>query len=48
MEQKGNDLIMFPYVIHESDMARAERKERRLWILVLALTLLAGLIAWKK
>jgi hypothetical protein len=48
MEQKENDLIMFPYVVHESDMAREERKQERLWILILAITLLAGLIAWKK
>jgi hypothetical protein len=48
MEQEKNSLIMFPYVVHEGDMAREERKQTRLWILMLAITLLASIIAWRK
>lgn len=45
MEQ---DLITIPYVAHEGDMAREERKQRRLWALLIALILLTGLVVWKK
>ena len=37
-----------PYIVHEGDMARTERSNRRLWIIVLVLiVLLVGSnIAW--
>lgn len=47
MEQEKNDLIMFPYVIHESDMAREERKQKRLWILIVLELLVAALAIFK-
>lgn len=35
-------MITIPYVAHEGDMAREERKQRRLWILMLAETVVIG------
>lgn len=29
--------IMIPFIVHESDMAREERKQRRLWIAILTM-----------
>ena len=29
--------IMIPYIVHESDMSREERKQRRLWIAILSM-----------
>ena len=46
-EQKENDLITFPYVIHESDMAREERKQRRLWIALVLETFLTAIVIFK-
>ncbi len=34
------DKNLVPYIVHEGDMARLERANRRLWILSLVLTLL--------
>lgn len=43
-----NQSITVPYVAHESDMARSERHNKRLWvvILVLIIALLGTNIAW--
>lgn len=38
--QKENSGISVPYVVHESEMARAERREKRLWIVVIVLILI--------
>lgn len=43
-----DEMIMIPYVAHESDMAREERKQRRLWILLMIQVLITSLIVWKK
>ena len=32
-----DDLAMIPYFVHEGEMARAERTNKRLWILILIL-----------
>ena len=32
MKQIEQQIEPVPYLVHESDMARAERKNRRLWI----------------
>ncbi len=45
MEQ---DLIQIPYVVHESDMAREERKQKRLWIVVLSQVILIGVVICQK
>lgn len=41
-----------PFVVHESDMARAERTNKRLWILIILLVLLiaglVGYVIWEK
>lgn len=37
MEQ--DEMIMFPYVVHESDMAREERKQMRLCLLMILETI---------
>ncbi len=29
-----------PYIVHESDMARAERTQKRLWVVILLLIVL--------
>lgn len=44
MEQ---DLITIPYVAHESDMAREERKQRRIWIALILETFLAAIVIFK-
>ena len=31
--------MMIPYVVHEGDMAREERKQRRLWVLIVLETI---------
>ena len=46
MEQ--DEMIMFPYVVHESDMAREERKQRRLWLVVVLQVILIGVIICQK
>lgn len=33
----NNDGLPVPYVVHESEMARAERREKRLWIVIIIL-----------
>lgn len=37
-----------PYVVHESEMARAERRDKRQWAIIIALivSLLASNLAW--
>lgn len=42
----GNDAV--PYIVHESAMARNERTQRRLWILVIILiaAILLSNLAW--
>lgn len=47
-ESRENSGLSVPYVVHESEMARAERREKRLWIAVIALifSLLASNIGW--
>lgn len=45
MEQ--DTMIMIPYVVHEGDMAREERKQKRLWILTILSVLAAALITLK-
>lgn len=37
MEQKSNTIFQIPFVVHEADMAREERKQRNLLILVAGL-----------
>ena len=32
---KQDEMLMIPYVVHESDMAREERKQKRLWMIVI-------------
>lgn len=46
--QKENSGISVPYVVHESEMARAERREKRLWIAVIVLifSLIATNAGW--
>lgn len=43
-----NDIKDVPYIVHEGDMARMERSNKRLWIVVLVLIalLLGSNIAW--
>lgn len=36
---KQDEMIMVPFVIHEGDMAREERKQARLWILLMFQTI---------
>ena len=45
MEQ---DLITIPYVAHESDMAREERKQRRIWIALILETCLVAIVIFKE
>ena len=45
MEQ---DIIQIPYVVHESDMAREERKQKRLWIALILETCLAAAVIFKQ
>ena len=37
MDNKINTEINVPYIVHEGEMARMERMNRRLWIVVLVL-----------
>ena len=40
---KSNSLQTIPYIVHEQEMARKERTERRLWItIILLIVLLVG------
>ena len=43
-----NQSITVPYVAHESDMARSERHNKRLWVVILVLigALIASNLAW--
>ena len=43
-----NQNISVPYVVHESAMARCERHNKRLWIVILVLigALIASNLAW--
>lgn len=43
-----NQNVMVPYVVHESAMARSERHNKRLWIVILVLigALIASNLAW--
>ena len=43
-----NQNISVPYVVHESAMARSERHNKRLWIVILVLigALIASNLAW--
>lgn len=34
-----DEMVMIPYVVHEGDMAREERKQRRFWLLVVLETI---------
>ena len=45
MEQ---DLITIPYVAHEGDMAREERKQRRIWIALILETCLVAIVIFKE
>lgn len=44
----GDDLVQIPYAVHEGDMARMERANRRMWILclVMFLALVATNAGW--
>lgn len=42
MEQ--NETVMIPYIVHESDMAREERKQLRLWVVIVLQAILIGVI----
>lgn len=40
---KSNSLQTIPYIVHEQEMARRERTEKRLWItIILLIVLLVG------
>lgn len=45
---KESDVLSVPYVVHESEMSRAERREKRLWIAVIVLifSLIATNVGW--
>ena len=45
---KENTNVTVPYVVHESAMARNERHNKRLWIVILVLigALIASNLAW--
>lgn len=45
--KEGNGLSV-PYVVHESEMSRAERREKRQWIIIIVLiaSFLASNIGW--
>lgn len=45
---KESNGLSVPYVVHESEMSRAERREKRLWIVVIVLiaAFLATNIGW--
>lgn len=47
-ESKENGSLSVPYVVHESEMARAERRDKRQWIVIIVLiaSLLASNIGW--
>ena len=36
---KQDEMVMVPYVVHEGDMAREERKQRRFWLLIVLQTI---------
>lgn len=40
--------LTIPYIVHEAEMARAERRDRRQWIIIIALivAILASNIGW--
>lgn len=40
MEHNIEQTIQIPYIVHESDMARIERREKRMWIAILLLILM--------
>lgn len=40
---KQDETVQIPYIVHESDMARIERRERRMWgVIALLIVALAG------
>lgn len=40
---KQDDTVQIPYIVHESDMARIERRERKMWgVIALLIVALAG------
>lgn len=43
-----NENVLVPYVVHESAMARSERHNKRLWVVILVLigALIASNLAW--
>ena len=45
---KNAENVSVPYVVHESDMARSERHNKRLWIVILVLigALIGTNLAW--
>lgn len=45
MEKEKTDV---PYIVFESEMARAERRDKRQWVIIIALivTLLASNVGW--
>lgn len=44
----GAETALIPFAVHENDMARSERSNRRLWIVVLVLiaALIISNLAW--
>lgn len=44
----GAETALIPFAVHENDMARSERNNRRLWIVVLVLiaALIISNLAW--
>lgn len=48
--EQENEQVEIPYFVHESDMARADRKNRRLWLtlngllLAISTVLIVGVI----
>lgn len=48
MEKREGNIAMIPFVAHEAEATRAERANRRLWILciILIFVLMATNIAW--
>ena len=41
---KGNEVVMIPFVAHESAMNRMERANKRLWIVIIIMFL--GMLAY--
>lgn len=40
---KQDETVQIPYIVHESDMSRIERRERRMWgVIALLIVALAG------